>query len=271
MSKVLLAYPNQALWSMVSAAQSNVKKRSSRCLSCFDKVKVSKQDPLFYRLNMLSLPCSQTLSSQAENTPRHTPHHRKVIRLISMAQRLVDRLLHLCNAPVSRNELSMKNDFPELYALLPIEDLIIPLQNSLIVTLPAQGADLASHRPFPPNLVTFQGKLPRSSFSTHGELNPRSGFHDEIDIMPSLQKPRKITVVGSDGNSYSFLCKPNDDLRKDARLMEFNSMINKLLKRNSESRKRRLCLSTWDSCLSVVIKVTDIVYRYTNLLGGAAE
>jgi serine/threonine-protein kinase ATR len=69
----------------------------------------------------------------------------------------------------------------------------------------------------------------------------RSGFHDEIEIMPSLQKPRKITVVGSDDRPYSFLCKPKDDLRKDARLMEFNSMINKLLQRDSESRKRRLC------------------------------
>jgi Phosphatidylinositol 3- and 4-kinase len=59
--------------------------------------------------------------------------------------------------------------------------------------------------------------------------------------MPSLQKPRKITVLGSDNRSYSFLCKPKDDLRKDARLMEFNSMINKLLQRDSESRRRRLC------------------------------
>jgi hypothetical protein len=41
MAKVLLAYPNQALWSMVSVAQSNMKKRASRCLVCFDKVKVS--------------------------------------------------------------------------------------------------------------------------------------------------------------------------------------------------------------------------------------
>jgi hypothetical protein len=54
----------------------------------------------------------------------------------------------------------MKNDFPELYALLPLEELIIPLQSSLIVTLPPQGADMASHQPFPPNLVTFRGKMP---------------------------------------------------------------------------------------------------------------
>lgn len=58
--------------------------------------------------------------------------------------------------------------------------------------------------------------------------------------MSSLQKPRKITVWGSDGKQYPFLCKPKDDLRKDARLMEFNSMINKLLRKDSESRRRNL-------------------------------
>jgi serine/threonine-protein kinase ATR len=65
-------------------------------------------------------------------------------------------------------------------------------------------------------------------------------FDDHIAIMNSLAKPRKITIKGSDGELYSFLGKPKDDLRKDARLMDFNSIINKLLKANSESRRRQL-------------------------------
>ena len=67
--------------------------------------------------------------------------------------------------------------------------------------------------------------------------------HDDIDVMKSLAKPRKITLQGDDGQVYMFLGKPKDDLRKDARLMDFNSIINKLLKTNSESRRRRLCKS----------------------------
>lgn len=58
--------------------------------------------------------------------------------------------------------------------------------------------------------------------------------------MQSLQKPRKITVNGDDGKQYSFLCKPKDDLRKDARMMEFDSIIVKLLKKDSDARSRRL-------------------------------
>lgn len=58
--------------------------------------------------------------------------------------------------------------------------------------------------------------------------------------MSSLVRPKRVTIKGSDGNLYSFLCKPKDDLRKDARLMDLFSMINKMLKANSESRRRQL-------------------------------
>jgi len=61
--------------------------------------------------------------------------------------------------------------------------------------------------------------------------------------MPSLQRPKKIIFVGENGKEYPFLVKPHDDLRKDARLMDFNSMINKLLKSRSETRRRNMCKS----------------------------
>jgi serine/threonine-protein kinase ATR len=58
--------------------------------------------------------------------------------------------------------------------------------------------------------------------------------------MKSLARPRKITIVGTNSEHYIFLGKPKDDLRKDARLMDFNAIINKLLRSNSDSRRRRL-------------------------------
>lgn len=51
-------------------------------------------------------------------------------------------------------------------------------------------------------------------------------------------------MKGSDGKNYSFLCKPcprSEDLRKDSRMMEFNTMINKLLKKDPDCRRRNLC------------------------------
>lgn len=60
-----------------------------------------------------------------------------------------------------------------------------------------------------------------------------------------MARPRKITIHGSDGLIYMFLGKPKDDLRKDARLMDFNSIINKLLKTNSDARRRQLHIRTY--------------------------
>jgi serine/threonine-protein kinase ATR len=80
-----------------------------------------------------------------------------------------------------------------------------------------------------------------------------TGFHEKIEIMRSLARPRKITVLGSDGNEYVFLGKPKDDLRKDARLMDLNTIINNLLKTNSESRRRQLRTVTSFTLLNLVL------------------
>lgn len=80
----------------------------------------------------------------------------------------------------------------------------------------------------------FECAVLKHEFTLHSE------FFDEVEVMHSLAKPRKITIRGSNGQVYMFLGKPKDDLRKDARLMDFNAIINKLLKAHSESRRRQL-------------------------------
>lgn len=67
------------------------------------------------------------------------------------------------------------------------------------------------------------------------------GIDSNITVMYSLQKPKRITIQGSDGKKYRFLVKTDDDLRKDARTMEFNYAINSFLKKNPKSRDNELC------------------------------
>lgn len=38
--------------------------------------------------------------------------------------------------------------------------------------------------------------------------------------MHTLARPKRIEFIGSDGNSYYVLCKPDDEMRKDARFMD---------------------------------------------------
>ena len=51
-------------------------------------------------------------------------------------------------------------------------------------------------------------------------------FDDRVDVLPSLQRPKKLNVVCSDGRRRTFLCKPKDDLRKDMRFLELASVAN---------------------------------------------
>jgi serine/threonine-protein kinase ATR len=151
-------------------------------------------------------------------------------------------LLYLCDFPVKREtQLNMPSQFPKLQSLAD-GNLILPLQSSINVSLPSNHLLSGDHQPFADNLPRITGVFAsRAALSSLADSVP--GFDPVIDIMPSLQKPRKIVIMGSDGKRYAFLCKPKDDLRKDARLMEFDSMINKLLQADSESRRRRLCES----------------------------
>ncbi|KAF8076761.1 hypothetical protein FPV67DRAFT_1472577 [Lyophyllum atratum] len=162
---------------------------------------------------------------------RNHPNNAKteIPELIRQCVAMTNELLNLCDYHIdddSRKTLTMSKDFKRL-AELGKSLLIIPLQESLTASLPPTSSAESDHQPFPPNAPTFEK------------------FFDEIEIMRSLAKPRKITVQGSNGQIYMFLGKPKDDLRKDARLMDFNAIINKLLKANSESRRRQLHIRTY--------------------------
>lgn len=74
-----------------------------------------------------------------------------------------------------------------------------------------------------------------------------TGVEDDVALMTSLQRPKRISLRGSDGNIYMFMCKARDDLRRDFRLMEFNEIFNKYLQNDPESRQRRLYIRVFVS------------------------
>lgn len=41
-----------------------------------------------------------------------------------------------------------------------------------------------------------------------------------LQVIQSKQRPRKLTVIGSNGCEYQFLLKGHEDLRQDERVMQ---------------------------------------------------
>ncbi|KAI5893599.1 uncharacterized protein SCHCODRAFT_02730130 [Schizophyllum commune H4-8] len=197
--KVISEYPNQALWLFASVVKSKQELRRTRGREIMAKL-------------------------------RHMPSGGRshLAQIIASSELMTTNLLRVCEYGVDKatSSLSLSKQFPELNKI-GHSNLIIPLQESMTVSLPPASSDDASHKPFPDELPTF------------------NGFNDEIDVMATLAKPRKITIRGSDGHTYMFLGKPKDDLRKDARLMDLFAMINKLFKADSESRRRQLQIRTY--------------------------
>ncbi|KAI0254821.1 hypothetical protein BJV78DRAFT_1273863 [Lactifluus subvellereus] len=207
-STVIKEFPQQTLWLFASVVKSRNATRESRGRAILERLK-----------------------SSCVGESNH------VSSLINASVAMVNGLLALCDfpppdpprnaGPDARTTLSMKRDIPQLAKLMP-SPLIVPLQESLTATLPPTSSTVNSHhQPFPPNLPTFHS------------------FSDDINVMRSVAKPRQITIHGSNGQTYAFLGKPKDDLRKDARLMDFNSIINKILNMNSDSRRRQLYIRTY--------------------------
>ena len=52
--------------------------------------------------------------------------------------------------------------------------------------------------------------------------------------MNSKQRPRRLTVFGSDGVEYGFLLKGHEDLRQDERVMQLFGLVNALLESTEE-------------------------------------
>nr|XP_048336390.1 serine/threonine-protein kinase ATR-like isoform X3 [Ziziphus jujuba var. spinosa] len=143
---------------------------------------------------------------------------------------LVDHLIKLCfHAGQSKAKtINISTEFSALKRMMPL-GIIMPIQQSLTVNLPTLDGNLADS----------------SDIFSVADLPTVSGIGDEAEILSSLQRPKKVVLLGSDGIQRPFLCKPKDDLRKDARMMEFTAMINRLLSKYPESRQRKLYIRTF--------------------------
>ena len=61
------------------------------------------------------------------------------------------------------------------------------------------------------------------------------GFTKILKVISSKQRPRRLTIRGSDGLDYKFLLKGHEDLRQDERVMQLFGLVNTLLANDRET------------------------------------
>ena len=204
--KVVVTHPQQALWTLLAMVKSSAQDRMHRGLYCTTKV----------------MEHAKKMKTETAGTEVRT--------LMTQCQKLSEQLLRVCEGdiPGKPSVISISRDLGFNHKAAPCR-LVIPLESTLTASLPTvtDNVNMKIHKAFSKDTITI------------------STFLDDVLVLSSLQRPRKISVRGSDGRVYGLLCKPKDDLRKDQRLMEFNAMINRSLKRDAESSKRRLYIKTY--------------------------
>ena len=205
-TKVVVQHTAQALWTLLAVVKSFSKDRASRGMACLTRV------------------LENTKRSRADSAGT------ELKTLVTQGQKLTDQLLHVCEGSISSKSpmVSLAKDLGFNHKTASSR-LAIPLESSLTASLPANDAI---------NMRTYK------AFNSKDYVHI-SSFLDDVVVLNSLQRPRKISIRGSDGRVYALLCKPKDDLRKDQRLMEFNAMINRSLKKDAQSSKRRLYIKTY--------------------------
>ncbi|KAJ8905529.1 hypothetical protein NDN08_002036 [Rhodosorus marinus] len=148
---------------------------------------------------------------------------KRATEVLGAGGTLVKELIRVCiqGAPQRTRMIKASSALKGLLRLFP-SPVAIPTQKALSCQ-PESFVDGDSH-------VRFQG------------------VDEEVVLMPSLMKPKKVSFRGSDGRKYVFLCKREDsgDMRKDARLMDFARVVNRLLNKDSQSKQRSLSLRTYE-------------------------
>lgn len=78
------------------------------------------------------------------------------------------------------------------------------------------------------------------SYRVDGSYVKIDKFVPSVQVITSKQRPRKITLRGSDGKDYVFLLKGHEDLRQDERVMQLFGLVNALLARDPQTKKHDL-------------------------------
>ncbi|PFH56755.1 hypothetical protein XA68_16038 [Ophiocordyceps unilateralis] len=203
--KVVESYPRQALWSLIG-------------------IMTSKQMTERKARGTQILQALRTVSRKVDGTSYDLK------QLLRAGEKLADQLLVACHNgefPGNKSvQASLSRDLRFQHKCTPCP-LVVPVESSLNATLPAVSEQVRKHKAFSRDVVTMDC------------------FLDEVLVLSSLAKPRRLTARGSDGKCYMLLIKPKDDLRTDQRLMEFNGIINRALKHDAESSRRQLYIRTY--------------------------
>ncbi|KAG8190056.1 hypothetical protein JTE90_023028 [Oedothorax gibbosus] len=84
-----------------------------------------------------------------------------------------------------------------------------------------------------------------------GSYNPNKPIiriqrvESSLQVITSKQRPRKLSIKGSNGKDFMFLLKGHEDLRQDERVMQLFGLVNTLLIKDPETSRRNITIQRY--------------------------
>ncbi|KAG0253543.1 Serine/threonine-protein kinase smg1 [Mortierella polycephala] len=102
------------------------------------------------------------------------------------------------------------------------------------------GARVLQLSDLSPDLANIQSSLIDIPSPKQGTGVTIQSFEQQVVIIPTKTKPKKLTLIGCDGKRYTYLFKGLEDLHLDERVMQLLRITNGMLRRDKDSCSREL-------------------------------
>ncbi|PSN55818.1 hypothetical protein C0J52_02471 [Blattella germanica] len=169
------------------------------------------------------------VNASGKDAPRHSKFTREFILLADKLTELTEKTVDQESKKRGTVTVSkLCQSLPRFLGSMS-SDIMVPLQQSFNTYLPRDQKDYEGHNPYKGLMVNFVG------------------IRESVMILNSLQLPKCITILASNGKEYSLMCKSRDDLRRDFRYMEFSNVVNQYLRNEPASKQRNLHIRTYES------------------------
>ena len=132
---------------------------------------------------------------------------------------------------------------PDVYSPSSAWEPMKAIIKSLAKQVRRGSLTLSSISPYLASLHSTDIPLPGVAFDAEADDARRvtvASFESRVELLMTKTKPKKITVRGSDGRSYTYLLKGREDLHLDERMMQFLEIVNKFLRQDQASDCRAL-------------------------------
>ncbi|XP_048575812.1 serine/threonine-protein kinase SMG1 [Nematostella vectensis] len=209
----------QQLDEEIKRVNSNVNLTDGQRAALIREKHVAIMRPIVFALEQL-----QKITNQQACTPHEQWFHRAYSALIEKA------LASLTNPANPSDARSSWDPFKQLLQTLQGRSMKKSAYSLVMEDISPTLAKMKSTAIYMPGQSHFEG-----------EIVSISAVVNEVNILPTKTKPKKLVFVGSDGQRHTYLFKGLEDLHLDERIMQFLSICNNMFTRADSHRCPLFC------------------------------